>query len=53
MCEESVYSSVLDGVLLVIVLVCKTLVFAHMQDHKETPEKTDSIDKSVLGAYML
>ena len=51
--RESVYSSILDGVLLVIVLVCINL---SMQDHKETPEQrqqTDSIDKSVLGAYML
>ncbi len=35
--RESMYSSVLDGVLLVIVLVCKTLVFAHVQNHKENP----------------
>ena len=42
------------GVLSVIVLVCKVLdIKCLVQDHKETPEQTGSIDKSVLGAYML
>ena len=40
--RESVYSSVLDGgVVGGIVLVCKPLVFAHVQDHKETPEESN------------
>ena len=47
-------SSVLDGgVVGGIVLVCKPLVFAHVQDHKETPEQTDCIDKNVLGFWTL